>query len=180
LAQSASVAACMAIDAKQTVQQVNIKKLQARLKKDPLLDGNTPEILADNDDTIHTIITGDWKKIKSGGFGPSFYMTAPSDTEKTIKFILTIKVSGVYSAYVYVPKMADGATKTQYIVFNGKNSAGLSINKSDIQVEGQTSGEWISIGKYSFQKGSKAFVLISNKGADGTVVADALLFVPIK
>src|SRR6185295_19239495 len=64
LAQSASVAACMAIDEKQTVQGLDIKKIQDRLKKDPLLDGSISEVLTDNDDSTHLTINGNWKKIK--------------------------------------------------------------------------------------------------------------------
>jgi hypothetical protein len=180
LAQSAAVAACMAIDAKQTVQQIGLKNLQNFLKKNPLLDGATPEVLADNDDSAHVTITGNWKKITSGGYGPSFLMTEAPAEEKKIKFIPEIKVSGNYTVYAYVPKIANAAMQTNFIIFDGKKSKNVIINKSDVQVEGQTSGEWISLGKYALQKGTNAFVIITNKNADGIVVADAVLFVPVK
>src|SRR5687767_5816750 len=44
LGQSAAVAAAMAIDAKKPVQEVNIAKLQAAIKTNPLANGSTPEI----------------------------------------------------------------------------------------------------------------------------------------
>ena len=62
LAQSSAVAACMAIDKKQTVQQINITSLRVYLEKNPLMDGSTPEVLVDNDDTKQVLISGDWKK----------------------------------------------------------------------------------------------------------------------
>ena len=49
LAQSSAVAASMAIDGKTSVQAIDVKKLQAELKTNPLADGSTAEILVDND-----------------------------------------------------------------------------------------------------------------------------------
>jgi hypothetical protein len=44
-------------------------------------------------------------------------------------------------------------------------------------VEGQTSGEWVPCGKFAFVAGEDNYVSISNKGADGTVIADAILLI---
>jgi hypothetical protein len=159
---------------------VDVKKLQALLKKDPLLDGSTAEVLTDNDDSMHVTFTGDWKRITTGGYGPSFSMTEISDEEKKILFKPSLKVSGNYNVYAYFPKINGLATQTHIIVFDGKISKDIYINKSDVQVEGQTSGEWVSLGKFKLQMGTKAFVTITNKNTDGAVVADAVLFKPAK
>jgi len=180
LAQSAAVAACMTIDSKKPVQQVDVKKLQVFLKKNPLLDGSTPEVLADNDDSVRVIFTGDWKRITTGGYGPSFSMTGISDEEKKIQFRPNIKVSGNYDVYAYFPKINGLARQTRIIIFDGKISKDVYINKTDVQVEGQTSGEWVWLGKFKFLMGTKAYVTITNKNADGAVVADAVLFKPAK
>jgi hypothetical protein len=42
-------------------------------------------------------------------------------------------------------------------------------------VKGQTSGEWIFLGKYNFQTNNKAYIEISTKDTKGVVVADAVL-----
>ncbi|MGE5106133.1 MAG: FAD-dependent oxidoreductase [Sphingobacteriales bacterium] len=180
LAQSSAVAACMAIDKKQTVQQVDVKSLQAYLEQNPLMDGSTPEVLVDNDDTKKVLISGDWKKEIRGGYGPSLLMTEPSDTEKKVQFKPFIIAAGKYAAYVYFPKTANASTQTHMIVFDGKTSKNIIIHKSEVQVEGQTSGEWVSLGTYALEKGIKSYVIVTNKSADGTVVADAVLFVPLK
>ena len=180
LAQSAAVAACMAIDAKQPVQQVDIKRLQSFLKKDPLLDGSIPEVMTDNDDSMDVKIAGDWKKITTGGYGPSYLTTAPSDVEKKIQFIPQITVSGSYEVYAYIPEIDNTTKQIHFIVYDGKISKDVFINKSDVQVEGQTSGEWVFLGKYKFQNERKVFVTITNKNADGMVAADAILFKPMK
>lgn len=64
------------------------------------------------------------------------------------------------------------------MVFDGKTKKEIVVKESDIQVEGQTAGEWVALGTYSLPSGKKSFVEITNKHADGVVVADAILFVP--
>jgi hypothetical protein len=180
LAQSSAVAACMAIDKKQTVQQIDVKRLQAYLEKNPLMDGSAPEILVDNDDAKQVLISGDWKRETSGGYGPSLLITEPSDTEKKVQFNPLIVAAGNYAAYVYFPTTANASTQTQITVYDGKTSKNSIIHRSEVVVEGQTSGEWVSLGTYALEKGTKSHVTVTNKNADGTVVADAVLFVPLK
>ncbi len=180
LAQSASVAACMAINGKQSVQEVDIKRLQSFLKENPLLNGSVPEVLTDNDDSNHVAMTGDWKKISSGGYGPSYLATGPSHIEKKIQFIPEIKVSRNYAVYAYIPEVDSAARQMQFTVYDGRVSKRIFINKSEVKVEGQTSGEWVSLGTYKLVKGAKSFVSITNRNADGITVADAILFKPVK
>lgn len=44
-------------------------------------------------------------------------------------------------------------------------------------MQGQTSGEWVSLGTYNFIAGKKGFVEITNKKANGLIIADAVLLV---
>ncbi|GEO03572.1 xanthan lyase [Adhaeribacter aerolatus] len=179
LGQSAAVAASMAIDAKQPVQQVDIKKLQARLAANPLADGSTPEILVDNDNTQTTKVTGSWATNNKGGYGPTYFTSeANASGTQAVQFTPTISKAGRYQVYAYFPKLPNASTRTHLQIFDGKQQKDISINKADIQVVGQTSGEWASLGTYNFAQGNQAFVKISNKDADGVVVADAILLVP--
>ncbi|HET9746384.1 MAG TPA: FAD-dependent oxidoreductase, partial [Chitinophagaceae bacterium] len=186
LAQSAAVAACMAIDNKQPVQQVDVKKIQEFLKSNPLMDKSTPEILVDNEDKECVNVEGTWQRKTSepehgyvGNYGPSM-LIGDHVSEKQVKFVPVIKESGKYRLYAYVPKVPGGAGQTHYIVYDGKNSKEIFINSSSIRVEGQTSGEWTSLGIFSLPKGTQSFVAVTNKGANGTIIADAVLFVPLK
>ena len=181
LAQSAAVAASMAIDSKQPIQQVDISKLQAFLKANPLADGSIPEILVDNDDQAQTKVTGSWLTQTRGSYGPSMFSDESKGAEiKTVQFIPSVTKAGQYKAYAYFPKLANGSSKTTVFIFDGKQKQEISIDKANITVVGQTSGEWVPLGTYNLPKGQKAFVEISNKNADGIVVADAVLFVPEK
>ena len=187
LSQSAAVAACMAIDNKQTVQQVDVGKLQLILKDNPLLDGSIPEVLVDNDDEQNVQIEGRWQRKSSeekqgytGNYGPSMLVAEKSSEKQSVKFIPLIKTPGTYTLYAYFPKIPQSTASTYFIVFDGKASKEVIINNSAVQVEGQTSGEWVSLGAYVLPQGNHSYVSVTNKGADGAIVADAVLFVPLR
>jgi len=179
LAQSCAAAACMAIDAHQTVQHVDVKKLQQLLLQNPLMDGSTPEVLADNDDSASGVtITGNWKKQTSGGYGSSWLLAMPSDTQQTVQFKPHIIVPGSYTLYAYVPVVDSAATQTHYIISNGTTKD--VIIPTPTHIEGQTSGEWVSLGTYTLQKGIATTITVTTSNANGYVTADAILCVPEK
>lgn len=179
LAQSSAVAASMAIDADQTVQEVDVNQLQSLLKANPLADGSTPEILVDNEDKEYIQMSGDWKTVSKGSYGPTMLLDeTKANTDKAVQFVPDITESGKYDIYTYFPQLENGSDQTYIRVFDGKQHKNIVISKSDILVEGQTSGEWVLLGTYELPNGEKAYVEISNKNTNGAVVADAVLFVP--
>jgi len=180
LGQSSATAAVMAIDGDTQVQQVNVPELQRRLKSDPLADGSLFEVLVDNGDSLHVQRRGHWTIEKSGGYGPDFFVhEKPDRTElASVRFTPEIPAAGKYSGYIYFPKAANMSTQTLVIVYDGQRTHGIAVRESDIRVEGQTSGEWVSLGTYDLPHGSKSYVQVSNKDADGSVIADAVIWVP--
>lgn len=178
LAQSSAIAAVMAIDSKKSVQQIDVAKLQAKLKTDPLVNGKTPEILVDNEDS-NVSVKGNWQPVKKGGYGPSFLATSESDRNGgTVTFTPQIAAPGNYQIYVYFPKVAKPASEIKLSVKTGSETKNISVLEKDIVVEGQTSGEWYHVGKFDLPKGNASSVNISAEGASGAVAADAVLFVP--
>jgi hypothetical protein len=179
LAQSSAVAAAMAIDKKLTAQQVNVKLLQQKLKADPLADGSIPEILVDNDDKGFVVIEGNWlAQTGQGAYGQSLLAdTVLNLKPRSVKFIPVVAKAGNYNVYVYCPRVPKGTTKLTLVVSDGKSKRDVFIN-TNVKVEGQTSGEWVNAGKYNLAAGKGSSVTITNRGADGVVVADAVLFVP--
>ncbi len=95
-----------------------------------------------------------------------------------MRFIPPVTNSGSYKVYAYFPKVQNATSKTAVTIFDGKAKKEKVIKESDVRVEGQTTGEWVPLGTYSLSKGRKSYVEISNKNADGVVVADAVLFIP--
>ena len=87
---------------------------------------------------------------------------------------------GEYNCYIYIPKVSSPTTKMNVTVNAGKSSEDKVIKPSEIIVEGQTSGEWVLLGKYALEKGDTAKVTVAAKGSDGQVVADAIIWTPVK
>ncbi|EON77960.1 putative xanthan lyase [Lunatimonas lonarensis] len=180
LGQSSAVAACHAIDRGVAVQDVDVLDLQKELEENPLADGSIPEILVDND-SDRVIIQGDWERVARGGYGSSFLRDSSKGQQaKSVRFSPKILHEGEYDVYVYFSRTADATAHTTVISSDGTKEKEQVIKESDIRVEGQTSGEWVAIGKQRLSPGSAAHVTISNAGADGAVVADAVLWVPIR
>lgn len=181
LAQSSAVAACLAIDNNLPVQQVDIKDIQYTLKSNPLADGSIAEVLVDNENSSSVEIKGDWSVRKRGGYGPSYLIDESKEqVSKSVRFNPEIIKNGVYRIYTYYPKLKTSSSKTYITIYDGENTIEKVINHSEIQVEGQTSGEWILLGSYPLTVNRKPYVEITNKGADGVVTADAVLFVADK
>lgn len=180
LAQSSATAAVMAIDAGVDVQNVDVAGLQQQLKNNPLADGSVFEILVDNSDSSQVAVTGSWTTQKKGGYGPDFLIHEPGQSIASVKFTPEIPKRGKYQGYIYIPKTTGLSSTTLVIVNDGKRNHGISIKESDIRVEGQTSGEWVSLGVYQLPAGKKSFTQVSNKDADGKIIADAVIWVPEK
>lgn len=179
LAQSSAAAACIAIDKKQTVQQVDIKQLQQLLADNPLMDGSVAEILVDDNDATQVAIKGPHQIEKAGGYRNTWIKIAPDNgsAETSITYQPEIKVAGRYSIYAYLPGLDSAASKAHFIVQNNSNKKDIFIAPHN-KVEGQTSGEWVSLGTYQLTKGKNILVTVSGKEADGVVAADAVLLVP--
>ena len=180
MGQSAAVAAVMALNKKTALHQVNIAELQKKLASDPLADGSQPEVMVDND-SRYVQVSGDWKIVKTGAYGPSMFTDDSKGAQaKSVRFLPALTTSGNYRIYMYFPKTQQASSTTAVSVFDGQKNRDTIIEGSKVKVEGQTSGEWVDLGAYSLQKDGKPYVEISNKKADGIVVADAVLFVPVK
>lgn len=179
LAQSSSIAASLAIDNKSTVQKVDAVNIQNILKSNPLASKSIPEVLVDNDNVPQVTITGDWKTEKWKAYGHNFLSDdSKGKVFKSVKYTPEIDKEGKYHVYAYFPKETNASTQTQIIISDGKKQSERIVKNSKIVVEGQTSGEWVPIGEYHFRKGSTGYVEITNKNANGVIVADAVLFIP--
>ncbi|MDQ2752601.1 MAG: FAD-dependent oxidoreductase [Bacteroidota bacterium] len=176
LAQSCAVAACMAIDNKRTVQQINVKRLQQSLLQNPLADGSTPEILVDNDDSLHVKIRGTWQRKTSGGYGASYLVTT-NNGDQLVTYTPNIVKGGTYRLYLHMPLIDSAADKVNVVVKNmGKTKRYLVVQPKNI--EGQTSGEWVFVGEKEFTKVSQPSIIIITNKEGGKVPADAILLIP--
>ena len=173
LAQSAAVAASLAIDAKTSVQNVEVNELQEMLKLDPLANGSAPEILIDNEDSTSVQLNGRWVKEGKvyGSYGPSFAYTDDKNASAQFTFPREAK-SGTYSIYVYCPAHT-GVSKKQNITLQLKRKIKVSINPLLHQ------NQWVLLGQFEINSNKDQFVRIEPSEAEGGItLADAVLFVP--
>jgi len=181
LGQSAALAAVQAINKKTDVQSVDVAQLQQQLKTDPLSNGTQPEILVDNTDSSRIKVSGRWSVKKGGTYGPDALYASVQDQSRSVTFTPAVAKAGEYAIYTYVlPKISKASAVTNWEVFDGKNKKEITIRLADVIVNGQTNGEWVSLGTWQLPAGDKATVTVTNKNANGTIVADAVLLVPVK
>jgi FAD dependent oxidoreductase len=180
LAQSSAFAAVQAIDKKTSVQNIDVKSLQQKIKNDPLADGSIPEILIDNEDKELLSIMGDWinEKNQRGSYGSSLLKSSEVGGSSSVKFIPILSKGGHYDVFIYFPRIEGASSKVATVVRYGKNTKELVLLPNDIRVEGQTSGEWVSLGNYELSTGKENYIEVTTNGADGVVLADAVLFIP--
>ncbi|MFD2584246.1 FAD-dependent oxidoreductase [Pedobacter vanadiisoli] len=179
LSQVAAVAASFSIDQGIGVQQLDYKKINEKLTVDPLLDGSTPDLIIDNVSPM-VKIEGNWDLKPGHIYGPNaLFYNKPDQQPASVTFNANGLKAGQYEVFSYYPLTDQGSNITTIEVFDGEKSHKHSILKSDVKVLGQTSGEWVSLGKYNIKNNTKPYVRISNLKADGIIVADAVLFKPL-
>lgn len=178
LGQSAAKAASLAIDNGVKVQEVDVKEIQRMYVEDPLMDGSTPDICVD-DPMIGLGEGCAWERVKSnGGYGPSYLKLEQTKKKQSLKFPVEVKKDGKYELYTYFIRNSKSTEQSQIRIHNGKDVTEFILNAKDIEVKGQTSGEWVSLGEYDFKAGIPVYVEFNNNGkVDGIVIADAVLAV---
>ena len=178
LAQATAVAADLAIAKNIPVQKVDAAQVSDILARNPLADGRQGDVLMDNA-TASLQKEGEWKTVKGHGSYGTDMLTA----EKNAKAVFRPEIAktGNYAVYMYYPRLKNNAVVTNVKVVSGKSEQLVPVKAEDVNVVGQTSGEWVKLGTFNIEKGNKAYVEISAGGSgEGVVVADAVIFVPEK
>lgn len=179
LAQSAAVAAGIAIDKKIPVQDVKIDDIKKVLNTNPKADKRAADELIHVSNSEQVKLSGNWSDGKGRGFGMSFKESAGKEDAKARFTASKPLKAGNYKVYTYYPKKAESAVKHDLAIFNGKTVENKTLDYSKVEIKGQTSSTWVEVGEFTFYQGkNNPYVEISNKGADGIVAANAILFVP--
>jgi cytochrome c553 len=93
--------------------------------------------------------------------------------QKSVTFEPTSLATGSYTVRLAYAHGDNRSSKTQVRVFSADGESLVTVNQ---KVSPPEDGLWISLGKFRFEKDGAAFVIISNEGADGHVIADAIQF----
>lgn len=174
LGQSAGVAASMAIDAKSSVQEIDVNKLRKILRTDPYLDGTLPEVMVDEGDIDKIVRTGGWRKSYGASYKTS-YMYAPNAAKNTtFTFLPIIKKAGEYEVFFYCIPLGDNVSKEMVVQVkhaNGKTKVVIDPIKNH--------SSWVNLGTYSFNNGDGAEIMVDGTMTNGGLIADAVILRPV-
>ncbi|MDB2430064.1 FAD-dependent oxidoreductase [Akkermansiaceae bacterium] len=191
LGQSAATAAVMAIDKKIDVQDVPYEELKAQLIKDgQVLDAsmainkgqsaveikNLPGIVVDDSKAK---FTGIWNQSSAnqGYLGVGYQHDGDLRNGRlTATFTATIPKDGKYEVRVNAPPNKNRASNAKAII---QHADGTSTAKANLRNPAKDGKNFHSLGTFNFKKGP-ATVILSNEGANGYLIADAIQWLPVK
>jgi len=194
LGQSAATAAALAIDAKQSVQEVPYSTLKDRLLKDgQILEYKRPVglhqpagefpgvppkslkgIVIDDEDAI---LTGEWARSHSTGryVGQGYrHDSDRHDGRLTARFEAQIPKSGMYEVRMSYSQNANRATNVPVTVTHAQGTTTVLVNQ---RTPAAIDGLFVSLGKYEFTTNQTAVVGVTNENTDGHVIVDAVQWV---
>ena len=178
LGQSAAVAVSLAHEQECcNIQEVDSHDINLIIEQDPYMDGSVADILVD--DSEPTVEADEmWIRRGSGGYGLSFYELQPTTKPQSVRFgVESIPAEGSWNVYSYQHSNTKLTSATSYDIISGEKADHVTVSRDDLNVLGQTSGDWAYLGTYEFEKGAPVSVTISNATADATMRADAILLV---
>lgn len=178
LAQSAAMAASMAIDQQSSVQEIDIQKLQKRLAEDPFLDGTPPDLLADNEDVGRVNLTGDWEEHNLRGRYKKYALITNNEVEgASATFLLPVERSGRYKAAYYIPQPMKAAPWADSIHI--QTTYGQETVRETYSLSGRAR-EWLELPYREFKAGDTVKITVQTDGKPGWIPADAVLLVAEK
>ncbi len=188
LGQSAATAAALAIDSRVGVQQVNYAKLRERL----LADGQVLEYTAPprpgaiDPAKLSGVVVDDDAAERTGFEAVSSALTpyvgagyrhdgGTNRGKQTIRYTPDLPAAGRYEVRMSYSPGSNRATNVTVTVAHADDKAVVKVNQ---RTPGPIDGAWVSLGTFRFEKGRGGSVTISNAGADGHVIADAVQWIP--
>ncbi|MBI3462667.1 MAG: FAD-dependent oxidoreductase [Planctomycetes bacterium] len=188
LGQSAATAAAQAIDQRTSIQGIDRARLRKRLsdnkqvlawtgpKPQPPLDAKQlPGFVIDD---AQAEIIGPWSESSSvGGFVGARYLH-DGDANKgqcRIRYTVRVPIAGRYEVRISYTPNANRATNARVGIVHAGGTAEHKVNQ---QMKPAAPNGFVSLGTYRFATDSPAAIEISNAGADGHVIADAVQLVP--
>ncbi len=190
LGQSAATAAVQAIETDVDVQAVDYPRLRERLladkqilvwtgpRRSPTLSLDPTSldgVVLDNDKAI---LTGEW--LMSTSAGPFFgagYLHDEHEGTKAARFEVTLPKSGRYEVRLSYAPSSNRATNVPVTVRNALGQHTIKINQRQAPPVAKA---FVSLGTYTFSPDQPAVVTISNAGANGHVIVDAVQFLPTR
>ena len=191
LGHASGVAAALAVDGKTAVQKVSVEKLTTLLKKQkgvltpvgfPVratsqrLDlGKLAGVVVDNEAAK---VTGDWQRSTAmGPFVGEGYLHDGNEAKGKMRVRFTPKLpkAGKYAVYLFYAPASNRATNVPVIVHSRDGEKQVTVN----QRRPWKGDRGLLLGTFPFDA-ADSWVEVRNDGTNGHVIADAVMFVPVK
>lgn len=190
LGQSAATAACLSLEADVAVQRISYPRLREKLLADGQIlqwtgprrratgavdAGPLPGIVVD-DDAVERI--GEWR---ASSAVPAFvgvhywHDNAQDQGSKEARFPFQVATTGTYQVRLAYAAHSNRATNVCVTV---RHAGGKTLIRVNQRAEPPIDGLFLSLGTFRFQAGDKYAVVVSNREADGHVIADAIQVLP--
>jgi hypothetical protein len=191
LGQSAATAACLAIDAGSSVQQVPYPQLRERLLADGQvlewtgavakgtagIDARSlPGVVVDN---TSAALTGEWVSSASiPGYVGTDYLHDGNEQQGEKRAVYTLRptVTGPHEVRAYFTANSNRATNVPVTVESAGEIHRLTVNQRQRPMD----RDYAVLGTFPATTGQPLVVTITNAGANGYVVIDAVQAVPLK
>ena len=135
--------------------------------------GDFPGILVDDAEAKPI---GEWSVSKfTAGFIGDGYRTDDNKDKgsKTITFTPKIPKSGRFEVRFAYPANTNRAKKVPVHIFHADGEEKITVDET---LEPPIDGRFVSLGKFRFEQDGAGYVLVTNEGTKGFVVADAMQF----
>jgi len=133
-------------------------------------------IVIDNDDGANIAGEGEWMVIPWDGSSHGATLLHDNNTNKganAVGFIPDLPAAGEYDVYMYFPAVDFAATNVPVEVVHAGGATTVTVNQRT------SGGQWLHLGKFTFNQGTGGAVIIRTTGTDGHVFADAVKFQPV-
>ncbi|MBN9522072.1 FAD-dependent oxidoreductase [bacterium] len=190
LGQSSATAAVLAIEAGDDVQGVDYSRLRTRLLADKqVLEHTAPPHRGGIDPKKLPGVVVDDEQAERVGFettsssvgpfvGSGYRHDGAKDRGKqTARFTPDLPAAGKYQVRVAYTANMNRATNVPVTVVHADGKAEVRINQ---RRQPPVSELFVTVGTYRFEAGRRGSVTIGNTDADGYVIADAVVFLPVK
>ncbi len=97
--------------------------------------------------------------------------------EATLTFQPELPEAATYEVRLAYNSSSNRARAVPVTIFSADGETTVSV---DMQAEPPIDGRFISLGRHRFERNGQGYVLVSNEGTKGTVVADAVQFLPVE
>lgn len=187
LGQSAGALAVLAIDRQSSVQDVPYEVLRNRLvQAGQVLEYESPSSRVLPLDKLSGVVIDDEASEKEGQWTAStsagrwihrgyIHDGNPETKTSTIRFEGKVPSSGNYKVGFAFPPHANRATNVKVTVQHADGDSVVVVNQ---KIESES--PFKTLGVYRFDQAKPATVIVSNEGANGYVVADAVQFLAVE